>query len=56
MQPVTTYFASQMEKKRYLKQPGKKWETNIRQQCIKNKCLADYIYYTASFNAKFVCL
>ena len=35
--------------------PAKKWETNISQQCIKNKCLSDYIYSIATLQFK-VCL
>ena len=50
-QPATTFFLSQMKKnlsittttKLYL---AKKWETNIRQQCI--------ILYLLYYNAKFV--
>ena len=53
MQPATTFFVSQMKKnlpkttttKLY---PVKKWETNIRQQCIKNICFSDYIYSSAN--------
>ena len=47
--PGTTFFVSQMKKKlskattKKIYQ-AKKWETNIRQQCIKNKRLPDYIY------------
>ena len=35
--------------------PAKKWETNIMQQCIKNKRLYDYIYSSATLKCK-VCL
>ena len=35
--------------------PAKKWETNISQQCIKNKRLSDYIYSIATLQCK-VCL
>ena len=53
MWPVATIFVSQMEKKLrktttaklYL---TKKQETNIRQECIKNKHLFDYIYSSAT--------
>ena len=31
---------------------AKKWGTNIRQQCIKNKRLSDYIYSTAILECK----
>ena len=50
--PTTSFFCFTNEKnlskttttKLY---PAKKWETNIRQQCIKNKCLSD-IYSIAT--------
>ena len=29
--------------------PAKKWEINVRQQWIKNKCLSDYIYSRTSY-------
>ena len=35
--------------------PVKKWETNIRQQCIKNKRLSDYLYTSTTWQYK-VCL
>ena len=51
--PATTFFVSQMKKnlsktittKFY---PEKKWETNIKQQCIKITCLCDFIYSIAT--------
>ena len=32
--------------------PVRKWETNIRQQCLKNNYLSDYIYAIATFQCK----
>ena len=57
--PSTTIFVSQMKKnlskttttKFY---PGKKWETNIREQCIKNKRL--WLYYSSATLQCQVCL
>ena len=56
--PATSFFVSQMKKnlpkttttKFY---PAKKWERNIRQQCLKNKRLSDYTLFLL-YNAKFV--
>ena len=53
MEPTTTFLVSQMKKnlsetttaKIY---PVKKWETNIRQQCIKNNYLSNCIYSIAA--------
>ena len=53
MQPATTFFCLPNEKhlskttttKFY---PAKKWETNIRKQCIENERLSDYIYSIAT--------
>ena len=58
--PVTTFFVFRNEKKNLSKtttklKQAKTWETDIRQQCIKNKCLSDYIYATATLQCK-VCL
>ena len=52
-QPATPFFVSQIQKnlsktttsKLY---PAKKWETNIRQECIKTNN-SDYIYSSATF-------
>ena len=49
-QPVTNFLVSQMKKKKKLSKTiteklylTKKWETNLRQQHIKNKRPSDYI-------------
>ena len=57
--PATSFLVSQMKKNlsktTAIKfDPAKKWETNIRQQCIKNKRLSHYIYSMLLYNAKFV--
>ena len=49
--PATTFFC--LPKKKLSKtttrfNPAKKWERSIRQQCIKNKRLFDYIYTIAT--------
>ena len=53
MQPATTFFCLPNEKhlsktttKKFY--PAKKWETNIRKQCIENERLSDYIYSIAT--------
>ena len=58
-QPATTFLSPKLKNlskttatKLY---PAKKWETTIRKQCIKNKCLHDYIYFIATLQCK-VCL
>ena len=58
--PATTFFVSQMKKNLSKTtttklHTAKKWKTNIRQQCIKNKRLYDYIYPGATLKCK-VCL
>ena len=45
--PVTTSFCLPDEKNLSKFYPVKKWETKIR-QCLKNKCLSDYIYSIAT--------
>ena len=49
-QPATTFFCLSNEKKACLKQPQKvlsseEMQNKLKEQCIKNKCLSDYIYY-----------
>ena len=51
--PATTFFVSQVKKSlskttAKKRSPAKKCETNIRQQCIKNKRLSDCIYSVAT--------
>ena len=58
MQPATTFFFCLQNEKKLSKTttrklyPAKKWETNIRQQCIKNKRLSDYIYSSTTLCSK----
>ena len=56
--PATTFFVLQIKKnlsKTTTKKlyPAKKWETNLRQQCMKNKRLPDYTLLL-HYNAKFI--
>ena len=54
--PATTFFVPKMKKKNLSKQPLQNFiQRRNGKQCIKNKCLSDYIYSTATLYCK-VCL
>ena len=48
--PATTFLVLQMKKKTCLKQPQENFSRRRNgKQCMKNKCLSDFIYSVATF-------